>query len=290
MGTQVTRVDEDGVVVTPGFSMEQYLAGVTSPRSFEQQQQLAAAYDAACRALIGPNDVQVEGKREFKKKSAWRKLARHFGISVEADVNDARIQATPSGDGFLAIASATAIAPWGQRVTEVGACSSDEAVGRRVITIADAIATAMTRATSRAVSNLIAMGEVSADEVRKGHGGEVEPPVELTDEHRRQAAFLLKLGWTPAQRGYWLDRLAQADGAGDADAYLKALEGMLRKANELRLFAGERPMTARDVMEAAAQDAAEPPVPASGAEAPSDGVQGLDGGGAAAPEGGKEGE
>jgi hypothetical protein len=152
--------------------MASYLASITSGESLSQQQQLAAAYDKACHALIGPNDVQKDGNREFKKKSAWRKLARHFGISVECELADSRIESTP--DGFIAYARARAVAPWGQSWADVAACSSDEATGRRVITIADAIATAMTRASNRAVSNLIAMGEVSAEEIgsRKSYGGE----------------------------------------------------------------------------------------------------------------------
>lgn len=157
------------------FALADYLSSVNNPAAIAQQQQLAAAYDTACKALIGPNDVQKEGNREFKKKSAWRKLARHFRISVAASLDSVRVEITP--DGFTAFAVATASAPWGQSWTDVGACGSDEASGRRTITTADAIATAMTRASNRAVSNLIAMGEVSAEEVgprsqsRSGGGG-----------------------------------------------------------------------------------------------------------------------
>jgi hypothetical protein len=71
------------------------------------------------------------------------------------------------GEQFVATVTARAVAPWGQRYEEVGACSTGEAVGRRVITVADAIATASTRASNRAISNLIAMGEVSAEEIQQ---------------------------------------------------------------------------------------------------------------------------
>jgi hypothetical protein len=145
------------------FALADYLSVVTSPTALNQQQQLAAAYDAACNALIGPNDVQKDKGRTFKKKSAWRKLARHFGISVAASLDSVRVDTTP--EGFTAFAVATASAPWGQSWTDVGACGSDEESGQRKITTADAIATAMTRASNRAVSNLIAMGEVSAEEI-----------------------------------------------------------------------------------------------------------------------------
>lgn len=144
------------------FSMQQYLGSIATPQALAAQQQLAAAYDAACHALVGPNDVQKEGGREFKKKSAWRKLGRHFRISTSV----VRIDKEWTGDGnFLATVTVRASAPWGQSAESVGACGTDEATGRRTISTADAIATAETRATNRAVSNLIAMGEVSAEEM-----------------------------------------------------------------------------------------------------------------------------
>lgn len=150
------------------FSMSDYLASVTSDAAFKVQQQLAAAYDKACLSLIGPNDVQKEGSRTFKKKSAWRKLARHFNISSDVVRVDREIV-----DGtFLATVTVRARGPWGQSAEAVGACGQDEATGRRTITIADAIATAETRATNRAVSNLIAMGEVSAEEMQSKHNAE----------------------------------------------------------------------------------------------------------------------
>lgn len=159
------------IVPLAGFNVTAYLDSISTRAAFAMQNKMAAAYDAACSALVGPNDVQQEGARTFKKKSAWRKLARHFGISCEL----VRIEreTLPSGD-FLATVVARAVAPWGQHYEEVGACCTDEATGRRVITVADAIATASTRASNRAVSNLIAMGEVSAEEI--GDRGEAPAP------------------------------------------------------------------------------------------------------------------
>lgn len=147
----------------PSFSLTTYANELRSPASLERQKALAAAYDAACAALIGPNDEQAEGTRRFKKKSAWRKLARHFNISVDI----IRIEREMLDGFFLATVTARAVAPWGQRYEEVGACATSEASGRRVITVADAIATASTRASNRAISNLIAMGEVSAEEIQR---------------------------------------------------------------------------------------------------------------------------
>jgi hypothetical protein len=138
------------------------LRQLTTPAALQEQQQLAALYDEACRALIGPNDVQVEGKRTFKKKSAWLKLARRF--LIDARVLLTELRETPDGTAY-SYCVAEARAPWGQVMQAVGACSADEEIGNRVITLADMLATAQTRATNRAISNLIAMGEVTADEV-----------------------------------------------------------------------------------------------------------------------------
>src|SRR5438045_2308052 len=120
------------------FSMPDYLASVSTPEAFQEQQKLAAAYDAACRALIGPNDVQVESGRTFKKKSAWAKLGRHFNISTVVVTT----QKEMLGETFCATVTVKALGPWGQSAEAVGACATDEESGRRTITIADAIATA----------------------------------------------------------------------------------------------------------------------------------------------------
>jgi len=165
----------------PAFELATYLTQLSTPAALEAQRRLAAAYDEACHALLGRNDVQRGEKgRLFKKKSAWRKLGRHFGISTSI-VRTAH-ETLPSGE-FLATVTARAVAPWGQAVEDVGSCCTDEETGRRKITVADAIATAATRATNRAISNLVAMGEVSAEELGKEPAAGVDTTVEaLPDE------------------------------------------------------------------------------------------------------------
>ena len=193
--TAMVRTTDGGVATADGeivYAPDTYLASLNGG-GLRHQQQLAAAYDAACKALIGPNDVQKEGGREFKKKSAWRKLARHFRISVTADRDDARIQQNQDGS-WIAIARATAVAPWGQSFTDVGGCGSDEQTGRRTITMADALATAMTRATNRAVSNLIAMGEVSAEEIGDRKTYNSAPATRATAPQRSSSGPTLPFG------------------------------------------------------------------------------------------------
>jgi hypothetical protein len=157
-------VVKDTGEIVQHFDRSAYLSELASPQALAYQNQLAAAYDATCRALIGADDVQVEGGRTFKKKSAWRKLARHFAISTSV-VNES---VSAVGEFTVARSIVRATAPWGQSVEAIGACGTDEATGRRTITIADAVATAQTRATNRAISELIAMGEVSHEELSQG--------------------------------------------------------------------------------------------------------------------------
>lgn len=169
-GTAMVARETGEVMEVKHFDVGSYLDSISTPAALAIQQRMAGAYDAACRALIGPNDVQKESGREFKKKSAWRKLQRHFNISTEVrtvhkEWSRVTIGAVEGNDVFVATVTVRAVAPWGQSAEAVGACGQDEESGRRKITIADAIATAETRATNRAVSNLIAMGEVSAEEI-----------------------------------------------------------------------------------------------------------------------------
>lgn len=215
-GTSITKVNtETGEVTTvEPFDQRKYLQSLDTGA----QQALAAAYDKACADLIGPNDVQQEGGRTFKKKSAWRKLARHFGIStsVQSITKDYLGADKPV---FLATVTVQATGPWGQSSDAVGACATDEATGRRIITIADAIATAETRATNRAVSNLIAMGEVSAEEMSKGERSPAPArgttPVAASSYPTRSAGssaeFVMPFGRT---KGTPLGKLSAQDIAG----------------------------------------------------------------------------
>src|SRR5690606_9907880 len=173
------------VVARPApLSFGEALERLTAPGALEQQQKLMDLYDRACRALVGPNDVQREGDREFKKKSAWRKLGRFFGVSTEI----VKIESGWEWDEeeqvrhFVARVIVRGTAPWGQSVEAVGLCSTRElrfySRGQpnpvaRAKAEHDCEATAATRATNRAISDLIAAGEVSAEEIE--HEGVPEP-------------------------------------------------------------------------------------------------------------------
>lgn len=213
-----------------------FLDELATDEELRHQQNLMQAYDKACRALITEHDVQEASGQEFKKKSAWRKLGRHFRISTEVvDIKRERDD-EPDERGvkhYTAQVVVRATAPWGQSAEALGMCStrekrfwqsgpqcpkcggamwdnrdkdwgdapdfkcrdkcggeywpddyddpSDIGAGelipnREAIMKADhdATATAQTRASNRAISDLIAAGEVSAEEMQGG--GTVETP------------------------------------------------------------------------------------------------------------------
>lgn len=185
-GTTMTRAGErvdltTGEVVNAppaAFDFAAYLTTVASPEALAQQKLLLAAYDTAVASLVGPNDVQEDGGRTFKKKSAWRKLARFFGISVR--VISKRSDDVPNEEtGRLELVTEVvtrATAPWGQTMEAVGVCSTFEkrfkGPGAYMKRHADCFATAQTRATNRCVSDLIAAGEVSAEEMEGALGSD----------------------------------------------------------------------------------------------------------------------
>lgn len=162
------------------------LGRLATPQALEQQKQLMGLYDQAVNALVGPNDVQEEGGKQFKKKSAWRKIGRFFEVSTEV-VHVEKGWALDEAEGvrhYYAEVHVRGIAPWGQYTVAIGACSTrekrfyrtDRQTGAlypnenaRGKAEHDCVATAATRATNRAVSDLVAAGEVSAEEVEGGH-------------------------------------------------------------------------------------------------------------------------
>jgi hypothetical protein len=150
-------------------NLETQLALLEDPKRLELLQRLAGAYDKACAALIGEGDVQREGTgtnaRVFKKKSAWRKLGRYFGISTR--ILTESIEQLGEGE-FIAkcvVRGERALGPGDRRDRRVRIRRGERPPA---ITMADAIATAQTRAVNRAVSDLVAMGEVSAEEIGEG--------------------------------------------------------------------------------------------------------------------------
>lgn len=164
-------------------------------------------YQSLTKQLLVPDDYQKIGKKKFKKKSAWRKYSRAFGLSevVPLDASGApdldkvvRI-VERADDGFPLVSTSFVIveAPGGRQGTgyhEVHVLEKccpakagkycraekwdshdccDETCDGRIHWShpGDLPATAHTRAKNRAIADLIGAGEVSAEEMDAGQGG-----------------------------------------------------------------------------------------------------------------------
>ena len=92
------------------------------------------------------------------KKSAFRKLGKFYGISDEIIEKHKEVHENGS---FTYHYTVRAIAPNGQHSDGEGSCSSSEKGGKSEH---DTRSTAHTRAKSRAISDLIGFGQVSAEE------------------------------------------------------------------------------------------------------------------------------
>lgn len=121
------------------------------------------AYQELSNKIMTPDDVQMIQNKAFKKKSFWRKCQRFFNLSLELK-NEERIET--NGD-FTYKFVFRAIAPNGSFMDGTGTCSSKEK--GLIKTEHNTRAIAETRAKNRAIADLVAFGEVSAEEINGEH-------------------------------------------------------------------------------------------------------------------------
>jgi hypothetical protein len=139
-----------------------------------------AAYQKLLQRLLVPEDWQGAPNRpgSFVKKRGWRKIATAFDLDVLMIRSE--VERDADGTPIRAEVWARAIAPSGRSMDGDGYCSADEprfqkASGRQKLEN-DLRATATTRAMNRAISGLIGMGDVSAEEMDVSSG--LAAPVE----------------------------------------------------------------------------------------------------------------
>jgi hypothetical protein len=123
-------------------------------------------YQRGLHALLDESDWQSfrdksGDKQAFCKRSGWRKIATWFELSLET--RSIEVERDTDGNPLRARVIARAIAPNGRYAEGEGACAADE---RRFSKLEhDLQATAATRAINRAISNLVGLGAVSAEEL-----------------------------------------------------------------------------------------------------------------------------
>lgn len=119
------------------------------------------AYQLFTEKLLDESDYQDIRGKKFKKKSAWRKYARAFNISTT--IVEKIIMRDEKGRVTGAEFTVRATLPNGRFVEAWGSCSKRE--GAKSHPDHDIPATAQTRATNRAIADLIGAGEVTAEEM-----------------------------------------------------------------------------------------------------------------------------
>lgn len=141
---------------------------VLRPLDVTQQKDAMRVYQEGLRQILDEGDWQNAGRGEkFVKKSGWRKIAAWFDLSIEL-IRD-EVNRDEEGRVERACVWARAVAPSGRFADGDGYCDVTESRfaderGRKKLEN-DLRGTATTRAVNRAISNLVGMGAVSAEEV-----------------------------------------------------------------------------------------------------------------------------
>ena len=227
------------------------------------------AYQHLLPKLLNDDDYQAADGKRFVKKSGWRKIATAFDLDVQ--IIRSTVDRDPDGTPVRAEVWARAIAPSGRSMDGDGYCSIDESrfqcqKGRQKLEN-DLRATATTRAMNRAISGLVGMGEVSAEEVsadaqpavphadakqttnaQKSIALILEPFIADTDE--REATAVLALG-----------QVAQTNGGELSAHHAKALIAVAKAVFAAKNVNQSAPGEAADTT--GSQDDAAPPAAAS---------------------------
>jgi hypothetical protein len=138
-----------------------------SPLDIDATKKSMDVYQRGLRALLDDDDWQTfEDKKgneqRFLKRAGWRKIALWFNLSLETRIVDIDREAK-TGRAVRARVIARATAPNGRFADGEGGASPADTFGQKPEH--DLAATAATRATNRAISNLVGLGAVSAEEV-----------------------------------------------------------------------------------------------------------------------------
>ena len=119
-----------------------------------------AAYEALKTALLTSDDYQAIAGKRYIKRSGFRKIAVFFGLS-DTLLEEERKDRDDKSFTWRIVVEVTA--PNGRTSIGVGICDSRERKFAHVEH--DTYATAHTRAKSRAISDMVAGGAVSAEEI-----------------------------------------------------------------------------------------------------------------------------
>lgn len=151
---------------------------VSLPVGTEAKRMIAERAELLSAILDPKTDLVVRNKKAYKKKSYWRKLSIAASISIQKLEEWKESDKSGAATYFITVRASL---PSGQFMDGTGACSQNE-IGYNGRPLARSIhetrATAETRAKNRAISDLMAFGEVSAEEISEFRDSEAdnEPP------------------------------------------------------------------------------------------------------------------
>jgi hypothetical protein len=136
-----------------------------APLDLQQTKHAMELYQQGVHSLLADDDWQTfQSKGEthrFLKRSGWRKIALWFNLSLETV--SIHIDRDKTDRPLRARVIARATAPNGRYCDGEGGASPSDTFGQKPEH--DLAATASTRATNRAISNLVGLGAVSAEEL-----------------------------------------------------------------------------------------------------------------------------
>jgi hypothetical protein len=167
---------------------ERRTSSLVSPAAIGETLEAVKRFEEFKTRVLKPTDfVSIktkDGEKKYVKKSGWMLYALACQLSLEK--RDERRETLEDGTKVFHY-TYRAIAPSGRFADADGSASSSEREFNHEIH--DVRALAQTRACNRAVSNLVAGGEVSAEELEGGRGVDnaknVTPPA--TQENRKKS-------------------------------------------------------------------------------------------------------
>lgn len=142
--------------------IEQY-AEPLLPMEPAQARKAMAQYQQLTDAMLGPEDwQQISREKRFVKRSGFQKISTGYSLSCEI-LSEEVVERDERGEPVRARAIVRAMHPNGRHWDGSGRCSITERGFSKAEH--DLTATAITRATNRAISNLVGFGAVSAEEL-----------------------------------------------------------------------------------------------------------------------------
>lgn len=154
---------------------------LVSPQQAKEQW---ASYQDLKASILTESDFQKIGDKQYTKKSGFRKIATFFGLS-DTILEKSRVDREDGS--FYWMITVEAKAPNGRVSQGVGICDSRE---RKFAHLEhDVYATAHTRAKNRAISDLVAGGEVSAEEMENREFREAEVNIVAPSRPSKQSVL-----------------------------------------------------------------------------------------------------